>query len=77
MGVHYPGDVVGGLTVGAAVAAGIRHRWPVRSTAEVAGTPFPDTAGDERSPEMASAATRCPAAGPVHGDDGGHSRMTG
>jgi undecaprenyl-diphosphatase len=33
VGVHYPGDVVAGLAVGAAVAVGGRHWWPVRPTA--------------------------------------------
>ena len=39
VGVHYPGDVVAGLAVGAAVAAGGRRWWPVRagSTATVRG----------------------------------------
>jgi undecaprenyl-diphosphatase len=32
VGVHYPGDVVAGLAVGAAVAAGSRHWWAVRPT---------------------------------------------
>ena len=30
VGVHYPGDVVAGLAVGAAVAAGGRYWWPAR-----------------------------------------------
>ena len=30
VGVHYPGDVVAGLAVGAAVAASGRYWWPVR-----------------------------------------------
>src|ERR687889_388217 len=30
VGVHYPGDVVAGLAVGAAVALAGRHWWPVR-----------------------------------------------
>ena len=33
VGVHYPGDVVVGLAVGAAVAVGGRHWWPVRPAA--------------------------------------------
>ena len=32
VGVHYPGDVVAGLAVGAAVALGGRRWWPVRPT---------------------------------------------
>ncbi|SET54542.1 phosphatase PAP2 family protein [Geodermatophilus poikilotrophus] len=31
VGVHYPGDVVAGLAVGAAVAVGLRRRWPGRT----------------------------------------------
>jgi diacylglycerol kinase family enzyme/membrane-associated phospholipid phosphatase len=33
VGVHYPGDVVVGLAVGAAVAVGGRHWWPARPAA--------------------------------------------
>ncbi len=33
VGVHYPGDVVAGLALGAAVAVGGRRCWPVRWTA--------------------------------------------
>ncbi|RBY78266.1 PA-phosphatase [Geodermatophilus sp. TF02-6] len=32
VGVHYPGDVVAGLAIGMAVAAGSRHWWQVRPT---------------------------------------------
>ena len=36
VGVHYPGDVVAGLAVGAAVAVGGRRWWPVRAGSTVA-----------------------------------------
>jgi undecaprenyl-diphosphatase len=51
VGVHYPGDVVVGLAVGAAVALGGRHWWPVRPTAPARvrtaqhAVPLPDGAG--------------------------------
>ncbi len=51
VGVHYPGDVVAGLAVGAAVALGGRHWWPVRPTAPARvrtaqrAVPLPDGAG--------------------------------
>ena len=32
VGVHYPGDVVAGIAVGAGVAAATQHWWPVRPT---------------------------------------------
>ncbi|SDN54482.1 phosphatase PAP2 family protein [Geodermatophilus sp. DSM 45219] len=35
VGVHYPGDVVAGLAVGAAVAASGRYWWPVRPATPV------------------------------------------
>ncbi|NEK59066.1 phosphatase PAP2 family protein [Geodermatophilus sabuli] len=51
VGVHYPGDVVAGLAVGAAVAAGSRLWWRVRPTTPArvrpaaTGAPLPDGEG--------------------------------
>ena len=54
VGVHYPGDVAAGLTVGAAVAVGLRRRWPG------AAGPLPEHAVDP-------AEWRRPHYGPVRG----------
>ncbi|SDO84228.1 undecaprenyl-diphosphatase [Klenkia soli] len=62
VGVHYPGDVVAGMAVGAAVAAATQHWWRVRPTtpAEVRTT--------ERAPALPGGAGLHVAVNPRSGD---------
>jgi len=43
-GVHYPGDVVAGIALGASAALAVRRVWPVRPTRPFATPPAPATA---------------------------------